>query len=132
MSRVDIEIVGPKVVDSIDFDVFPTFAEPAVTTQAFTMVYFVEGAMNPDQKDVEWPQQLGERRSPVLNLDDVLDNQVVASRSERGDATMKTIEEARSKVAPPKKRSVRLSSLGQTNRKHVGCYVQEGLVQHPL
>ena len=88
--------------------------------------------MNSHQKDVEWSQQLGEHRPPVFALDDVLHDQVVASRSEHGDAAMETIEKSRSKVAPPKKRPVGLSSLGQTNRKHVGCHVQEGLVQHPL
>ena len=96
VSRVDLKVIRPKVVDSIDFDVFSAFTDPAVTTQAFATVDFVERAMNCHQKHVEWPQQLGERRPPLFELDDVLHDQVVASRSEHGDAAMETIEKSRS------------------------------------
>jgi hypothetical protein len=127
-----LEITRPKIVDSIDFDVFPTFAEPAVTPQAFATIYLVERAMNCHQKDVEWLQELAERRSPSFGLDDVLHDQVVAGCREHGDAAMETVEKSRPNVAPPKKWPVGVAPFGQPDRKHVGRHMQEGLIQRPL
>jgi hypothetical protein len=127
-----LEIVRPKIVDSIDFDVFPTFAKPAVTARAFATIDLVERAMNCHQKDVEWLQELGERRSPGFGLDDVLDDQVVAGCSEHGEAAMETVEKSWSNVAPPKKWPVRVAPFGQPDRKHVGRHMQKGLVQRSL
>ena len=127
-----MEITRPQIVDSIDFDVFPTFAEPAVTPQALATIDLVERAMNCHQKDVERLQELGERRSPSFGLDNVLHDQVVAGGSEHGDAAMETVEKSWSNVAPPKKWPLGVSPFGQPDRKHVGRHMQEGLIQRPL
>jgi hypothetical protein len=132
MRGVDRQVIRPELVDSIDFDVLPTFAQPSVTTLAFATIDLVERAMNSHQKDVEWLQELGERRSPGFGLDDVLHDQVVAGCSEHGDAAMEAVEESRPNVAPPKKWPVGVSPLGQSDRKDVGRDMQEGLVQRAL
>jgi hypothetical protein len=132
VSRVDLQIIRPKIVDSIDFDVFSTFARPSVTAHAFATIYLVERAMDAHQKDVEWLQELGERRSPSFGLDNVLHDQVVARCSEHGDAAMETVEKSWSNVAPPKKWPVGVAPFGQPDRKHVGRHMQEGLIQRPL
>lgn len=132
MSRVDLQIIRPKIVDSIDFDVFSTFARPSVTAHAFATIYLVERAMDAHQKDVEWLQELGERRSPGFGLDNVLHDQVVTGGREHRQAAMEAVEESWPNVAPPKKWPVGVSAFGQSDRKHVGRNMQEGLGERAL
>jgi hypothetical protein len=76
---------GPKVW-IIFLDVAAALADATVTAGAFSAVQFVEVAVHTNEEDVQVRQEAGQFVTPGWELDDMLDDQVVAGVGEGGQA----------------------------------------------
>jgi hypothetical protein len=129
---VDVVVVGTEGVDAVELDMRTTLADAAVAPFAFAPVELVEVAVHADQEHVEPLQQRGQLVAPGGELDDVLDDQIVAGGGEGGDAAMEAVEERRPQAGPPGERTVGLAAVGQHPHHVVGRQVEERLVEPHL
>jgi hypothetical protein len=88
-------------MDLVEHEVGASFADTAVSAAAFAAAEFFRIAVHADQEDVQAGEQTVQLGTPPAELDDVFDDQVIASLGECGQAAVKAGEEPRSDLVPP-------------------------------
>jgi hypothetical protein len=116
-------------VDGVDLDVGAASADAAIAALVLAAIDLVEVAVDADEEDVEAGQQRGELFAPGGELDDVVDDQVVARLGQRRDAAVEAGEEPRAHLVPPGERSGLVPARGEHADELVGRDVEERRVE---
>ncbi len=130
--RIDFEIIRTMVVYPVLLQVRPAFANGSIATEAFATLDFLHGAMHAHQENVVRLQQMSQIRSPLWELDNVFDDEIVAGCGERGDTPMEAIEKPWPNVAPPEKRALFVAPFRQAWLEKIRRKVQERFVNREL
>ena len=117
-------------MDAVDLDVCAALTDAPVAAGVLAPVKLIEAAVHTDDEHIQIRQEYGQLVAPAAELDDVLDDEVVARVGQRGQAAVEAGEQPRPYLAPPVERAV-VASRRQHARRHelIGRHVQERLVE---
>jgi hypothetical protein len=82
------------------FEVRLSLADPSVTPFKLPPLELWQRAVDPNKEHIEVAEQAQESTHPGIRLNDVLDDEVVASCGKSGEAAVKSLEELGSQIAP--------------------------------
>jgi len=89
---VDLEVVGPELVDLVLLDVGAPFARPTVSPTTFPARELVAVAVHADEEYIEVGQEVSKLEPPAAVLGDVIDDEVVPGRGQGGNTAVKAVE----------------------------------------
>lgn len=107
----------------------PALADTPVSPVALAAVNLRQVAVHADEEHIKAFEQPGQFLAPGGELDDVLDNQVVPRRGQRGQAPVEPGEEPRAHLLSPREWSRRIAPDGKHAAGHqmIRRHVQERL-----
>ncbi len=93
-----------EVIDSVLMNAFQEVLEPfapiAVASLALPAGKLARRAVHADEEDIVWGEEVGDQSAPLLELDDVIDDEIVAGLSDRRETAVESLEESRSHLLP--------------------------------
>jgi hypothetical protein len=96
---VDLEVIDDVPVNAFK-EVLQSFPRVAVISLALAVGKRTHRAVNAHEEDVVGCKKIGDERGPVLKLDDVIDDEIIPSFGDGGEAAVKGFEEPRSHLDP--------------------------------
>jgi len=81
-------------------EVLEPLAEVSVPSLALAGDKFGYRAVDAHEEDIVWRQEVGEESAPLRELDDVIDDEIVARLGNRGETAVETVEETRPDLNP--------------------------------
>ena len=130
MCGVDVEVVTPKSMDQFGTHMGPALADTAISPLALAAVDLGQIAVHADKEHVQALEQPCQILAPGAELDDVLNNQIVARSRQSGQAPVEAGEKPWAHLLPPAEWALRVTpSQHATGHQMIRRHMQERLGQ---
>ena len=96
---VNLEVIDNVLMNAFQ-EVLESFAPVAIASLALSAGKLAWRAVDANEKDIVWCQEVSEQSAPLLELDDVIDDEIIAGLSDRRETAVKGFEEPRPHLHP--------------------------------